>query len=105
MRAEFLLSQFGPEKTVKMHIGNESITCPRNLIDTFNLESTKVKPSSILDMVDVEGDKHCMETVSSWTYLGDILQSNGKCNLNIKEKVVKGLGTIKQITQMVDEHN
>ena len=103
MRAEFLLSQFGPEKTVKMHVGNGNITCPRNLIDTFHLESTKAKPSSILDMADVEGDKHCLETVSSWTYLGDVLQSNGKCDLNIKEKVGKGLGAIKQITQMLSD--
>ena len=39
-------------------------------------------------MVDVEGEKHVMET--SWKYLGDIVQSNGKCDLNIKSKVAKG---------------
>ena len=86
-----------------MHVGNESIICPQNRVDTFHLESIKEKPSSILDMVDVEGDKHCMETVSSWTYLGDVLQSNGKCDLNIKDKVENGIGAINQIIQMLSD--
>ena len=95
--------QFGEHKTVKMHIGNKNNICTNNLIDTFHLESKKKKATSILDMVDVEGEKHCMETVTSWTYLGDVIQSNGKNDLNIKERVGKGLGNVKQITQMISD--
>ena len=54
-------------------------------------------------MVDVEGEKHVMETVTSWKYLGDIVQSNGKCDLNIKSKVAKGYAAIKQISQMLSD--
>ena len=54
-------------------------------------------------MADVEGEKHCMESVTSWTYLGDIIQNNGKNDLNIKERVGKGLGAVKQITQMLSD--
>ena len=96
--------QYGAHKTVKMHIGNKSITCPENIIDTFELKSSKKeKASSILDMVDIEGEKHVMETVTSWKYLGDIVQSNGKCDLNIKAKVAKGVAAIKQISQMLSD--
>ena len=90
--------QFGTHKTVKMGIGNQNITSPDNIIDTFKLKSSKDNVTSILDMVDVESDKHVMETVTSWKYL-----SNGKCILNIKDKVGKGIGTVKQISQMLSD--
>ena len=54
-------------------------------------------------MVDVEGEKHVMESVTSWTYLGDVIQSNGKNDLNIQSRVGKGLGTVKQISQMLSD--
>ena len=38
-------------------------------------------------MVDVQSEKYVMETLTSWKYLRDILQSNGKCDLNIKDKI------------------
>ena len=37
----------------------------------------------------------------SWKYLGDFLQSNGKCDINIKDKAGKGLAAINQISQML----
>ena len=95
--------QFGAHKTVKMHIGNKNVTCPENIIDTFELKSSKDKVTTIMDMVDVESDKHIMETVTSWKYLGDIVQSNGKCDLNIQSKVAKGVAAIKQISQMLSD--
>ena len=95
--------QFGAKKTVKMHVGKLNNICPQNLIDTFHLESTKKKTTSLLDMVDVEGEKHVMESVSSWTYLGDVIQSDGKNDLNIQARVGKGRGAVKQITQMLSD--
>ena len=96
--------QFGAHKTVKMHVGPKNNIRPKNSIDTFHLESTtKKKATSIHDLVDVDGEKHNMETVSSWTYLGDVIQSNGKNDLNIKERIGKGLGAVKQITQMLSD--
>ena len=44
-----------------------------------------------------------MESVTSWTYLGDVIQSNGKNDLNIQARVGKGRGAVKQITQMLSD--
>ena len=50
-----------------MRIGNQNITSPDNIIDTFKLKSSKDKDTSILDMVDVESEKYVMETVTNAT--------------------------------------
>ena len=50
-----------------MRIGNQNITSPDNIIDTFKLKSSKDKVTSILDMVDVESEKYVMETVTNAT--------------------------------------
>ena len=68
-----------------MHVGKKNNVCSENLIDTFHLESAKRKATSILDMVDVEGEKHCMETVTSWTYLGD--KRTWSCKTNYTDAV------------------
>ena len=83
--------QFGKEKCVKLHVGADKNICPDNLIDTWELKA-KNKVTSILDLEDVESEKHCMEKVSSWTYLGDVIQKNGKNYLNIQNRIQRGAG-------------
>ena len=56
--------------------------------------------SSVWDLVDRESEKHCMEKVTEWKYLGDIVQSNSKCDANIKNRVSKGIGAANQVMQM-----
>ena len=51
----------------------------------------------------VHGTK--MPEVSSETYLGDILCSDGKNTKNIKNRISKGLGIIAQIMNILDEVN
>ena len=85
-----------------MHIGNSDILCSDNTVDTWSLETDKVTPTSIFDFVDVEGESHILESVKSDSYLGDILQNNGKNNLNIKERMERGSGAINQICNMLD---
>ena len=70
--------QFGPKKCHKMHIGAESLICPKNFIDTWTQEKKDVNIKSVVDLVDVEGDKHEIQLLSSDTYLGDVIQSDGK---------------------------
>ena len=95
--------QFGADKCVKMHVGADKKICPENLIDTWKLEGSNDKVSSINDLVDKESHKHCMKTVDSWTYLGDVLESSGKNDKNIQNRVQRGTGAMKQVIQMLEE--
>ena len=75
--------QQGKSKCVKLHIGGaKSGFCPE---------------------LKVHGTK--MPEVSSETYLGDILCSDGKNTKNIKNRISKGLGIIAQIMNILDEVN
>ena len=44
-----------------------------------------------------------MKKVTEWKYLGDVLNSDGKCDSNIKERVRKGTGASIQVTQMLSD--
>ena len=91
--------QYGKAKCVQMHVGCQS-PCPNNYIDSWTVESNKDEMSSVWDLVDKEAEKHCMEKVTEWKYLGDIIQSNSKCDANIKNRVSKGIGACNQVMQM-----
>ena len=95
--------QFGQNKCHKLHIGQSSHLCTNDTIDTWKLQKEKDFVSSILDMVDIEGEKHVLEILSSDCYLGDIIQNNGKNDLNIKDRHDRGSGAVKQICQMLDD--
>ena len=95
--------QFGPKKCHKIHIGCDDSKCTKDYIDTWKMENTNGKATSILDFVDAEGENHEIEILKSDTYLGDIIQSNGKNNQNIEERRKKGNGAIKQICKLLDE--
>ena len=77
--------QFGSSKCVKMHVGISSVVCPDNRIDTWSLKRKKETISSVFNFEDVESDQHSMKKVTEWKYLGDVLNSDGKCDSNIKE--------------------
>ena len=44
---------------------------------------------------------HHMEKVSEWKYLGDVINSNAKCDSNVRERVKRGIGAASQIIQML----
>ena len=94
--------QFGQDKCVKVHVGRQTKVCTENIIDTWSVEGINGEVvTSILDLIDVESNPHSMELEDSWKYLGDILSSDGKNDLNIRDKVGKGLGAVTQIIQML----
>ena len=62
-----------------MHIGKESVLCPDLKIHGYN-----------------------MEKVSSDKYLGDILSSDGRNSINMKERIGKGIGIISEIMSIMD---
>ena len=55
------------------------------------------------EFVDVESDMHCMQQVSEWKYLGDILSSNSKQDENIKERISRASEAAKEVKQMLDD--
>ena len=95
--------QFGPKKCHKMHIGAESLICPKNFIDTWTQVEKDGANQSVMDLVDVEGDKHEIELLFSDSYLGDVIQSDGKNDLNITERETRGKIAVRQITQMLED--
>ena len=77
--------------------------CTKNFIDTWKQDKKDDTVKSVLDLVDIEGDKHEMELLFSDSYLGDVIQSDGKNDLNIEEREGKGKNAVKQISQMLDD--
>ena len=59
--------------------------------------------TSILEMVDKEGDAYVLKTVSNEKYLGDALQSNGKNEMNINERMNRGRGALNRICQLLED--
>ena len=68
----------GKSKCHTIHIGKNATKCP---------------------MLKVHG--HQMEKVSSDTYLGDVISSDGKNKLNVETRVAKGLGIVNQIMDIL----
>ena len=95
--------QFGASKCHKLHVGKNKIVCPKNSIDSWSLEKAHEGAKTILDFRDIEGEPHIMEIVSEDSYLGDILQSDGKNVRNIEERYKRGMGAVKQVCQMLDD--
>ena len=58
---------------MKLHIGRKDNVCTKNMIDTWVLgPKDNQDVTSILDLVDKEGDKYEMKIESSAKYLGDL---------------------------------
>merc|ERR1712126_138639 len=76
---------YGSNKCHKMHIGKKNVLCTISTIDTWNQEKAGDTVKSVMEMIDVEGEKHELELVCSDTYLGDIIQNNGKNDKNINQ--------------------
>ena len=82
---------FGPSKCMKLHIGKNDILCQDSPIDTWVLcreEDEDIR--TLFEMADTEGDRHLIEKVLSLVYLGDICQSDGKHDINIKQRKTRG---------------
>ena len=94
--------QFGESKCHKIHIGNKEILCPKNKIDTWTSEKSSDNITSVFELIDAEGEKHIISSLKNDGYLGDIIQSNGKMDLNIKERTNRGQGAIQQISQLLE---
>ena len=88
---------------VKMHVGAKKTLCCDSFIDTWKTVSNVQEARSVQDFVDIESDMHCMQQVSEWKYLGDILSSNSKQDENIKERISRASGAAKETIQMLND--
>ena len=95
--------QFGPSKCFKLHIGKNTNVCPEDIIDTWTMKSSSESVSSILEMMDKEGDQEILLSVTNEKYLGDVIMASGSNSLNIQARVQRGLVAVNQITQLLDE--
>ena len=95
--------QFGAQKCHKLHIGRNCGICPDMEIDTWNLEKSSDNITSVVELVDAEGQKHILEEVITAKYLGDIIQADGKNDRNIQERKIRGLAASRQIEELLDD--
>ena len=95
--------QFGENKCFKLHIGDNKDVCSENIIDTWELNSDKESASSILEMLDKEGEQKVLLEVTKEKYLGDVIMASGSNCLNIQERMRRGYTAVNQIMQMLEE--
>ena len=95
--------QFGEKKCNKMHIGKCDTVCPDTTFDTWKMVPAQDNINSILELVDKEGEPYVMSSIGSEKYLGDIIQSDGKNDKNIQERMNRGRGAVNQICQLLED--
>ena len=92
--------QFGRDKCEKLHIGKKK----RNLDICIN---SKVDVWEDIinndELIDKYIGKEVMKNVEEKTYLGHIIQSNGKNDRNIEDKINKSVGNVKKIISTISE--
>ena len=89
--------QFGEDKCFKIHVGPDKTICPDLMIDKWkavNVEKENNTKSSIIDVYD---GKHQIENRITEKYLGDLIDSGGKNDKDIEQRLKKGHEKIKQI--------
>ena len=92
--------QFGRDKCEKMHIGKK----PKNLdlcidskVDAWELMVEKD------EQIDKYIGKEVMKNVEEKTYLGHIIQNDGKNVKNITDKINKAVGNVSKIISAISE--
>ena len=104
-RTKIMGLQFGSEKCEKMHIGKK-LPNP-NICTDFEVDIWKDNLSKDVNgnncLVDIHMGKERMKNVYSKTYLGQIVQSDGKNELNIKSRTDKAFGNVEKIKNALIE--
>ena len=92
--------QFGMNKCHKLHVGKNKSSCPDLYLDEWKVKS--VDDTETVTLEDVQEDEHIVEDVSDEKYLGDIISKDGKNSKNIKARVARAKGSVKQIMEILD---
>ena len=86
-----------------MHVGQDKTICPDLMIDKWKTVETGKVDISESSIKDVYGGKHLISEKTRERYLGDVIDSKGKMNSNIEQRVEKGHVKIKQIMGYLDD--
>ena len=104
-RTNIMNLQFGNDKCDKMHIGKQhkKYICPALTVDSWKevlVENDNGK-KTLRDLYDGKKD---MKEVSEKKYLGDIISSDGKNKINIKDWTNKATGNVNKIVTSLNEN-
>ena len=97
--------QIGSEKSEKMHIGKKHVNsdiCVDSEVDVWE-DKLVVNENGKKILIDKHIGKEKMKTLSFKKYLGQVIQSNGKNDLNIKGKTDKVVGNMSKIKNALCE--
>ena len=96
--------QLSYDKCARMHIRGrreKEAECENVVIDHWEVE--KVRNGSTIEQKDVHKGEVSIKTVSEYLYLGDCVRSDGSNKDNIKIRVNKGRGILRDIIQILEE--
>ena len=85
-----------------MHIGCKTNYCPGLCMDQWKMKKVNEARWDIRNFEDVLGDEYHMDNIEEQKYLGFVLSSNGKNTANIASRRGKGVGSVQQITSILD---
>ena len=95
--------QFGESKCHKIHVGKKNTNCPSLWIDKWKVKPVDKVNIDVPSIEDVYDGVHNIDDEDNQRYLGDIIGNDGKNDLNIKARVSKGIGIIKQISSILSD--
>ena len=104
-RTKIMGLQFGSQKCEKMHIGKKRFNtdiCVDFEVDIWK-EQLVCEENKNDVLVDIHVGKEKMTNVTSKKYLGQIVQSDGRNELNIKDSTDKAFGNVSKIKNALDE--
>ena len=104
-RANIMGLQFGRDKCQKMHVGKRhrnTYICSTGNIDVWRDVISKEDLNHDILEDDYIG-KEDMKHVEKKTYLGHIIQNNGRNENNIKDKVDKAVGSVEKKISSINE--
>ena len=96
--------QFGASKCKKLHVGHsrKDYMCQDLKVEHWGEVEIKNDESGEIEVQDIfEGEKVMDETLDE-KYLGDVISNDGRNIKNIKARLAKGKGIVKQIINMLE---
>ena len=96
--------QFGTQKCKKIHIGKtcDKYKCQPLFVENWEENEVEECDSMDIKIEDVFDGEEIMEEKEDERYLGDVISQDGRNLKNIKSRVNKGTGIVRNILTMLD---
>ena len=97
--------QLSYDKCARMHIKGrgekeDKVKCEKIVIDKWKIE--KEKKEEKIEQKDVYEGAIPIKSVDEYVYLGDTVRSDGKSKENVKQRINKGQGIVRDIIQIIE---